>query len=260
MTCRPRIGSIRCPAKENAGSRWRTGLSPGDNPLTARVLANRVWHYHFGAGIVDTPSDFGHMGSRPTHPELLDWLARQLLQNDWKLKPLHRTIMTSRAYRQSSEWRAAAAREDADSRLLWRFPPRRLTAEEIRDTLLSVTGKLDFTMGGPGFRLYQYQQDNVATYVPLDEVGPETYRRAVYHHNARASRVDVLSDFDCPDPAFAAPKRAATITPAAGADDDEPRVRPGHDRRPGRADPVRRVCTLPPADAGVPAGLRPRTR
>jgi len=188
-------------------------ITAPDNPLTSRVLANRVWQYHFGTGIVDTPSDFGDMGSRPTHPELLDWLARELMSGGWRLKPLHRLIMTSRAYRQSGEWRAEAARADADSRYLWRFPPRRLTGDEIRDTLLSVAGKLDLTMGGPGFKLYRYQQDNVATYVPLDAVGPETYRRAVYHHNARASRVDVLSDFDCPDPASAAPKRAATITP-----------------------------------------------
>jgi hypothetical protein len=197
-------------ARRVALANW---ITAADNPLPARVLANRVWQWHFGEGIVDTPSDYGYMGSRPTHPELLDWLAQQLIDNGWRLKPLHRLIMTSQAYRQSGEWRAEAARVDADSRILWRFPPRRLTAEEIRDTLLAVAGKLDLTMGGPGFRLYRYQQDNVATYVPLDSVGPETYRRAVYHHNARASRVDVLSDFDCPDPAFAAPKRAATITP-----------------------------------------------
>src|SRR6185436_7089808 len=102
---------------------------------------------------------------------------------------------------------------DADSRLLWRFPPRRLSAEEVRDTLLSVSGKLDKKMGGPGFRLYEYQQDNVATYVPLDRHGPETYRRAVYHHNARAARVDVMTDFDCPDPSFAEARRASTTTP-----------------------------------------------
>ena len=188
-------------------------LTAADNPLTPRVLANRVWHYHFGTGLVDTPSDFGYMGSRPSHPELLDWLATELQRGGWKLKPLHRLIMTSRAYRQSSHWREAASREDADSRLLWRFPPRRLSAEEIRDTLLSLAGKLDTTMGGPGFKLYEYQQDNVATYVPLNEHGPETYRRAVYHHNARAARVDVLTDFDCPDPASAEPRRAATTTP-----------------------------------------------
>jgi hypothetical protein len=121
--------------------------------------------------------------------------------------------MTSQTYRQSSAWREDAAREDADARLLWRFPPRRLAAEEVRDTLLAVAGKLNPALGGPGFRLYEYQQDNVATYVPLDVQGPDTYRRAVYHHQARAARVDVLSDFDCPDPAFAEPRRASTTTP-----------------------------------------------
>ncbi|MSU61461.1 MAG: DUF1553 domain-containing protein [Pedosphaera sp.] len=102
---------------------------------------------------------------------------------------------------------------DAASRLLWRFPPRRLSAEEVRDTLLAVSGKLDLRAGGPGFRLYEYKQDNVATYVPLLEHGPETYRRAVYHHNARASVVDILSDYDLPDNAFAAPRRANTTNP-----------------------------------------------
>jgi hypothetical protein len=198
-------------ARRVALANW---ITAADNPLTPRVLANRIWHYHFGHGIVDTPSDFGYMGSRPTHPELLDWLAGELVRQGWKLKPLHRLIMTSQAYRQSGAWREEAARTDADSRLLWRFPPRRLSAEEIRDTLLQVVGKLDLTMGGPGFRLYEYQQDNVATYVPLDVHRPETYRRAVYYHNARAARVDVMTDFDCPDPSFADPRRATTTTPS----------------------------------------------
>ena len=188
-------------------------LTADDNPLTSRVLANRVWQYHFGKGLVDTPSEFGYMGSRPTHPELLDWLATELRRGGWKLKPLHRLIMTSRAYQQSGQWREGPSRADADSRLLWRFPPRRLSAEEIRDSLLSIAGKLDTKMGGLGFKLYEYQQDNVATYVPLDQHGPETYRRSIYHHNARAARVDVLTDFDCPDPAFAEPRRAATTSP-----------------------------------------------
>ncbi len=188
-------------------------LTSKDHPLVPRVLANRVWHYHFGTGIVNTPSDFGDLGGRPTHPELLDWLAQQLLQNDWRLKPLHRLIMTSQAYRQSSEWREDQAAKDSESRMLWRYPSRRLNAEEVRDMLLFVTGNLNLTMGGIGFRLYEYQQDNVATYIPLDEHGPETFRRAVYHHSARASRVDVLTDFDCPDPAFAEPRRASTTTP-----------------------------------------------
>jgi hypothetical protein len=184
-----------------------------DNPLTARVLANRLWHYHFGTGIVDTPSDFGYMGGQPTHPQLLDWLARQLHRHDWRLKPVHRLIMLSQTYRQSSTFEADAAAVDADSRYLWRFPPRRLSGEELRDTMLSVAGQLDLTLGGPGFRLYRYMQDNVATYVPLDQHGPETYRRAVYHQNARASVVDLMTDFDCPDCAMAAPRRASTTTP-----------------------------------------------
>jgi hypothetical protein len=103
---------------------------------------------------------------------------------------------------------------DAATRLLWRFPPRRLSAEEIRDTMLAVSGRLQLDpMGGPGFRLYKFTQNNVCTYFPLDTHGPETYRRAVYHQNARASVVDVLTDFDLPDIAFAAPKRANTTTP-----------------------------------------------
>ncbi len=121
--------------------------------------------------------------------------------------------MTSQAYRQASANRPEAAAIDADSRLLWRFPPRRLEAEEIRDAMLAVAGVLTPDMGGPGFRLYRYLEDNVATYVPLETHGPETYRRAVYHQNARAARVDLLGEFDCPDNAFAEPRRAATTSP-----------------------------------------------
>jgi hypothetical protein len=184
-----------------------------DNPLTPRVLANRLWHYHFGTGLVDTPSDFGYMGGRPTHPELLDWLAAQLRDHDWRLKPLHKLVMMSQTYQQSSELRDDAAKVDGDARLLWRFPPRRLSAEEIRDTMLFVSGKLDTTSGGPGFRLYHVMQDNVSTYVPLDEHGRETYRRAVYHQNIRASVIDLITDFDQPDCAFSTPNRAETTTP-----------------------------------------------
>ncbi|MDF1659383.1 MAG: DUF1553 domain-containing protein [Verrucomicrobiales bacterium] len=188
-------------------------IASSENPLALRVLANRLWHYHFGTGIVDTPNDFGYMGGRPTHPELLDYLAIRLRENDWKLKDMHRLIMTSQVYQQASTWREKAAKVDGDSRLLWRFPPRRLSAEEIRDTILTVSGKLDKTMGGPGFRLFHFMQDNVCTYEPLDEHGPETYRRAVYHQNARASVVDLMTEFDQPDCTFSAPERAETTTP-----------------------------------------------
>lgn len=184
-----------------------------DNPLTPRVLANRVWHNHFGTGIVATPNDFGYMGERPTHPQLLDHLAARLMSYGWKLKPLHREIMLSRAYRQSAAFKPAAARIDSDSRLLWRFPPRRLSAEEIRDSLLTISGKLDLKTGGPGFRLYEYLQDNVATYKPLEQHGPTTYRRAVYHQNARATVVDLMTEFDQPDCAFSSARRATTTTP-----------------------------------------------
>jgi hypothetical protein len=153
------------------------------------------------------------MGSKPSHPALLDFLAARLLTDGWRLKPLHRLIMTSRAYRQASTWRETASQLDGDNRLLWRFSPRRLSAEELRDTMLAVSGKLDTRMGGPGFRLYDYSVDSVATYVPRDQHGPETYRRAIYHQNARASKIDLVSDFDCPDSAFATARRSATTTP-----------------------------------------------
>jgi mono/diheme cytochrome c family protein len=189
-------------------------ITSNENPLTPRVLANRVWQWHFGTGLVDTPSDFGYLGSKPTHPELLDFLAQRLIAHGWRLKPLHREILLSQTYQQSAAFRPEAAKEDKDARLLWRFPPRRLSAEELRDTMLTVAGKLQLEpMGGPGFRLYKFTQNNVCTYFPLDTHGPETYRRAVYHQNARASVVDVLNDFDLPDIAFAAPKRANTTTP-----------------------------------------------
>jgi hypothetical protein len=184
------------------------------NALTVRVLANRVWQNHFGTGIVDTSNDFGFLGSQPTHPELLDFLARKLIQHEWKLKPLHRDILLSKAYRQSSTYRPEAAAIDQSSRLLWRYPPRRLQAEEIRDTILQVAGVLQVEpMGGPGFRLYDAYENNVSTYTPLEKVGPETYRRSVYHQNVRASIVDLLSDFDLPDTAFSSPKRSNTTTP-----------------------------------------------
>jgi mono/diheme cytochrome c family protein len=188
-------------------------IASDENPLTARVLANRVWHYHFGTGLVDTPSDFGYLGGKPSHPELLDWLARRLQHHGWRLKPLHREILLSQTYRQSSDSREDAARLDASARLLWRFPARRLSAEEIRDSVLAVTGKLDLKMGGPGFRLYRYLQDNVSTYWPLDQHSPETYRRAVYHQNARASLIEGLTDFDLPDSAYSTPSRTSTTSP-----------------------------------------------
>ncbi len=182
------------------------------NALAARVLANRIWHYHFGKGLVGTPSDFGFNGDRPTHPELLEWIAGHLQELGWRLKPLHREIMLSATYRQSSANRPENASIDSESRYLWRYPPRRLEAEALRDSILAVSGKLNMTMGGPGFRLYKYTVDNVATYYPLENFDPSTFRRAVYQQTARSVKDDLMSLYDCPDSTAPDPKRVVTTT------------------------------------------------
>jgi len=190
-------------------ARW---IVDGRNGLTARVLANRLWHYHFGKGLVGTPSDFGFNGEKPTHPELLEWLARRLHHHGWRLKPLHKELMLSATYRQSSGWNPQSAAIDSEARYLWRLPSRRLEAETLRDSILAVSGKLDRTQGGPGFRLYEYTVDNVATYAFRQSFGPETYRRAVYHQSARSVRDDLMGPFDCPDSSLPEPKRVSTTT------------------------------------------------
>lgn len=191
-------------------ARW---IADARNPLTPRVMANRLWHYHFGRGIVDTPSDFGFNGGRPTHPELLDYLAQRLIHYGWRLKPLHKEILLSQAYQQSSAQDAARARIDNDSRYLWRFPPRRIEAEAIRDAILATSGKLDRRMGGPGFHLFRYTVDNVATYYPVDKFGEDTFRRSVYQTAARSVRSEMLGVYDCPDSSLPEPRRIVTTTP-----------------------------------------------
>jgi hypothetical protein len=164
-------------------------IATAEHPLTARVLVNRVWQHHFGVGLVDTPNDFGRNGSAPTHPELLDWLASEFAKpatvageptRAWSMKRLHRWILTSATWRQSSAPRADALRVDGASRLLWRFPPRRLEAEAIRDGILAVSGNLDRTMGGPSFHLHDVDRENVYHYHPKEEFGPPEWRRMVY--------------------------------------------------------------------------------
>ncbi len=144
-------------------ARWIT--SP-DNPLAARVAVNRLWHYHFGQGLVRTPSDFGFGGGRPSNGELLDWLASELVDGGWRFKAIHRQIMLSSTYRQASRARAEAVKLDADNRLLWRMAPRRLEAEAIRDALLSVSGTLDLRMGGPGYDAFEPNTNYVKLYTP----------------------------------------------------------------------------------------------
>src|SRR5262249_48240535 len=124
-------------------------LTDPENPLTARVMVNRIWHYHFGKGIAGTPSDFGIMGERPSHPELLDWLAAEFIRDGQSIKRMHRLIVTSAAYQQSSEFRKEAATIDPDDRLLWAFRRQRLDSEVIRDSSLAVSGALNSKTGGP---------------------------------------------------------------------------------------------------------------
>ncbi len=182
------------------------------NPLTARVCVNRVWEHHFGHGIVDTPSDFGNIGSPPTHPALLDWLANDLMTHGWRLKRLHRLLVTSYTYRQTSAVSPAGGAKDADDRLLWRMPLRRMEAEAVRDAILLTTGKLDRAMGGPGYALFTYNVVNVAIYGTREEQGPETWRRGVYQIPARGIRDDLLGNFDCPDSSERTPQRTNTTT------------------------------------------------
>jgi hypothetical protein len=192
-------------------AKWITDSS---NPLTARVIVNRLWHYHFGRGIVATPSDFGKMGAKPTHPELLDWLATELVSSGWRLKLIHRLIVTSATYRQSSAPRPDALAADADTTLLWRMPPRRLEAEAIRDSILFVSGKLDLsTTGGPGFDVFKPNDNYVRVYEPKEQFGPAEWRRMVYQFKPRSQQDGTFGAFDCPDAAQVAPKRTSSTTP-----------------------------------------------
>ncbi|HSH92554.1 MAG TPA: DUF1553 domain-containing protein [Roseimicrobium sp.] len=184
-----------------------------NHPLTARVIVNRIWHYHFGTGIVDTPSDFGINGSRPTHPELLDYLAQELVKNNWSLKHIHRLILLSSTYRQSSASVEKSMKVDSASRLLWRFPPRRLEAEALRDAILATTGKLDLKMGGPGFDLFEANDNYVKVYVTKSDYGPAEFRRMVYQSKPRTMLDDFFGAFDCPDAGQPAPRRTSSTTP-----------------------------------------------
>ena len=189
-------------------------ISNEQNPLTARVMANRLWHYHFGSALVATPSDFGANGVRPSHPELLDWLAAELMgPPDWSLKQLQRLVMTSATYRQSSRPDPEGLKRDAGSRLLWRFPPRRLEAEAIRDSILSVCGSLDLRMGGPGFNVFNVQMENVRHYFQKESFGPAEWRRMVYMTKFRQEQDGIFGAFDCPDGSQTMPKRAISTSP-----------------------------------------------
>jgi hypothetical protein len=188
------------------------------NPLTPRVIVNRLWAHHFGAGLVRTPSDFGFQGGSPSHPELLDWLAGRLVRpNDgtaWSLKRIQRLIVTSATYRQLSRSTPEGVQVDADNRLLWRQTPRRLEAEVFRDAVLAVSGEIDLHMGGPGYRDYKVSSagDN-ETYTVFDAMGGDFNRRSLYRTWVRTGTSPLLDLLDCPDPSVATPQRTVTNTP-----------------------------------------------
>ncbi len=229
-----------------------------DNPLTARVIVNRLWLQHFGEGIVETPSDLGANGGKPTHTELLNWLACELREGrerrdereepegkdpgstlhssgsrlsplishlssgsrpsslvshpSWSLKHIHRLICLSETYRQSSAPREDGVAVDAGSRLLWRYPPRRMEAEAIRDAILTVSGQLDLTPGGPGFDLFEANTNYVKVYNSKRDFVRDDFRRMVYQSKPRMQLEDTFGTFDCPDAGQVTPKRTSSTT------------------------------------------------
>lgn len=205
-------------------------ISHPANPLTARVIVNRLWHHHFGQGLVTTPSDFGIGGGKPSHPELLDFLAAELVRGGWTLKRMHRLIVTSAAYRQRSDGvvesgsngtDAKAHRSntpllqhsvDSANRLLWRQNPRRLDAESLHDAVLAVSGKLNPERGGPGFRDFNYTEAYAPIYDYITPDKPELWRRSIYRFIVRTTPHRFMSTLDCPDPANLTPARTQTTT------------------------------------------------
>jgi hypothetical protein len=199
------------PEKERrlALARW---IAQPDNPLTGRVMVNRVWHYHFGRGLVATPSDFGFNGVRPTHPELLDWLAREFVAGGLRIKPLHRLIVLSATYRQGGQPDVKALDLDKGNTLLWRREPRRLEAEAVRDAILSASGRIDRRMGGPGYNLWEKNTNYVTVFTPKQVLGPDEFRRMVYQFKPRSQQDPTFGAFDCPDAALARPRRTTSTT------------------------------------------------
>ena len=177
-------------------ARW---LVSGENPLPPRVTVNHIWARLFGRGLVRTLGDFGVRGEAPSHPELLDWLANRFLQDGQSLKSLHRMLLLSSAWQQSAKQRDAALTVDADNRLLWRMNRRRLTAEELRDAVLSVSGSLDAKMGGPGFYLFALEKTDHSPhyeYHKFDPADPQSHRRSIYRFIVRSQPDPFMTTLD----------------------------------------------------------------
>ena len=186
-------------------------ITSSENPLTARVMANRIWQFHFGTGIVSTSNDFGLNGAKPSHPELLDWLATEFIRSGWSIKHMHKLIMLSDTYQQSSRMNGEGRKIDADTRLLWRFPSRRLEAEAIRDSILFVSGNLNLEAGGPGFSFFK-SRGGLSGFPPVTDFTQKEFRRMIYQHKIRMEPVPVFGAFDAPDAGQSMPHRKQSTT------------------------------------------------
>ena len=205
--------SAAVPLTEDQSRRLRLArwLADTSNPLTARVFVNRIWQQHFGTGLVDTPNDFGLNGSRPSHPELLDWLAVQFMRSGWSVKQLQRLILMSAAWQQSAVRHDAGQQLDRDNRLLWRFSSRRMEAEAIRDCVLQASGELNLAAGGPGFSFFE-SRGGLNGFPPREMFTSAELRRMVYSHRVRMEVVPVFGAFDCPDAGQSMPRRSRSTT------------------------------------------------
>jgi mono/diheme cytochrome c family protein len=186
------------------------------NPLTWRSIVNRLWQHHFGRGIVDSPNDFGRMGQRPTHPELLDWLAMQFRDGGQSVKSIHRLILTSATYRQSSTTREEAMKIDGGNRFLWRMNRRRLDAESIRDSVLSLAGSMNLEMYGPSFQDFVVEKPEHSPHYQYhlhDPLDVRSHRRSVYRFLVRSQQQPFMTTLDCADPSMMVDKRSETLTP-----------------------------------------------
>lgn len=184
-----------------------------ENPLTARVIVNRIWQWHFGTGLVATANDFGNLGVEPSHPQLLDWLAAKFIESGWSVKDLHRQIVLSATYRQGHAIHDAGLAKDADSRLLWRFPSRRIESEVIRDSIMAVSGQLDLKMYGRGYSMF-HSRGGTGGFNPIEShQKPDGRRRMIYAYKVRMEQEAVFGAFDCPDAGQSAPTRGQSTTP-----------------------------------------------
>lgn len=192
--------------------RFAEWMTKPENPLTARVMVNRIWHHVFGTGIVPTPSDFGMAGAPPTHPELLDWLADDFVNRDWSMKAMIRQLVLTDAFRRSSAPVDRKLNVDAGSALLWRYPPQRVEAEVIRDGILQASGKLNAEIGGRSFRIHNIKK-TYAQWQVVDNHGPDTWRRMIYQERMRRVDDQIFTAFDFPDCGQVRAKRPVSTTP-----------------------------------------------